>query len=77
MKPVELEEAVWHDLIREIKIHFFQERDEDLSDFQAENLLRVIVQVIGPALYNQGILDAHRFMAEKVEDLLGLEKITR
>ena len=77
MKPVEMSPEVQQDLIRELKEYFRREREEDLSVFQAENLLSFILQTIGPALYNQGIADAHQFMEEKLEDLLGLEKRSR
>ena len=77
VKAVELDANGQKELLREIKEYFLQERDEDLSDFQAENLLRFILHIIGPAIYNQGIFDAHRFMGEKLEDMLGLEKRAR
>ena len=74
MKLADLEKPVKQEVLRSLKSYFLQERDEEISDFQAENLLDAMVNVLGPVLYNQGIRDAQRFMAERTEDLAGLEK---
>ena len=43
--------------------------DESLSDFRAEQILDFFVRTLGPAVYNQAIQDARKFMAERLEDL--------
>jgi len=50
------------------KLHH-SEFDRDLSDFQAEQILRYFTKALGPSIYNQAIADARGFMIEKLEDL--------
>ena len=56
-------------LIQGIRAYFTESFDEDLSAFRAEGLLDFFVGEIGPAVYNQGVQDARRFIQEKLEDL--------
>lgn len=74
MKPIELSKDHQQDALRDIKEFFFTERDECLSDFQAQSFLEFIVGQIGPSIYNQAISDAHAVMLNNIEDLYGLEK---
>lgn len=74
MKPIELSKEHQQDSLRDIKEFFLKERDEPLSDFQAQNFLDFILSRIGPSIYNQAIADAHTVMLNHVEDLFGLEK---
>ena len=74
MKPIALSTEHQQEALRDIKEYFFEERDEQLSDFQAQNLLDFILNRIGPSIYNQAIADAHAVMSNSVEDLFGLEK---
>lgn len=51
-------------------IQFYAEEfDEDLSRFQAERLLEFFTRQLGPAVYNQAIQDARKFLLQKLEDL--------
>jgi uncharacterized protein (DUF2164 family) len=43
--------------------------DDDLSRYRAERLLEFFLRALGPAVYNEAIQDARRFMLEKLEDL--------
>lgn len=61
-------------LIGEVKAYFLTERDEELGDLAAGFILDFFLEKLGPELYNQGISDAHQYMMEKVEDLLGIQK---
>lgn len=61
-------------LLDEIKAFFKRERDEELSDFQAENYLFFILNTAGVYIYNQAVSDVHTFMSEKVDELFVLEK---
>jgi uncharacterized protein (DUF2164 family) len=73
MGKIVLEKGARGDAIEEIKQYFDRERSEDLSDFQADQLLDFILERIGPFIYNQAIGDAHKFLAEKADELYGLE----
>ena len=77
MKSIELTKEVKEEQIKNIKEFFLSERDEAISDFQAETLLQFILREIGPLIYNQAIADAYALMSSKVEDLYELEKRNR
>ncbi len=49
------------DMIASIKDYFSVEREEELGD-------------LAPEMYNQGVYDAHRYIAEAAEDLLALQQ---
>ncbi|MEH6630413.1 MAG: DUF2164 domain-containing protein [Halopseudomonas aestusnigri] len=48
---------------------FYSEFDEDMSEFRAEEIVNFMLKKIGPSQYNQGVADARKYMAEKIEDL--------
>ncbi|MGC4015720.1 MAG: DUF2164 domain-containing protein [Luteolibacter sp.] len=57
------------DVLRSIGRYFAEELDTDLGDIQAGLLLDYILKEIAPLAYNQGVEDARRFLADKMEDL--------
>lgn len=61
-------------LISKIKNYYLNIREEEIGDLAAGLLLDFIVDEIAPAFYNQGVRDSYRFMSERVEDLLNIEK---
>ncbi len=74
MKKFKLEKDVNVKIIADIQKYFLNERDEEIGKLSAELLLRFMIEKIGPAIYNQGIRDAHSLLSKKLEDLYGLEK---
>ena len=54
-----------------VRTYFFEERDEEISDFRLESLIDFFVGVLGPPVYNQAIRDAHNFFETKLADLEG------
>ena len=62
------------DLIRNIKIYFENERDEDLGDLAASMVLDFIIKDMAPYFYNQGVLDAYKYLSDRVEDVLSIQK---
>lgn len=54
--------------------YFLKERGEELGDFAAGMLVDFIVDEIGNIIYNQAIDDVHRYMSERVEELLNLQR---
>lgn len=77
MKTIELSREIKQTVLAEIKSYFLKERDEDISDFQAEALLDFLLLKVGHLIYNQAVSDAHQLMSSRVEDLLALEKRPR
>ena len=61
-------------LISKIKNYYLNIREEEIGDLAAGLLLDFIVDEIAPAFYNQGVHDSYRFMSERVEDLMNIEK---
>ena len=77
MKPIEFSKEVRQDLLGSIREFFARERDEELSDFQAAAVLDFVLETVGPHIYNQAVADAHALMADRLDDLYGLEKRPR
>lgn len=69
MSRIELSEERRQDLLRNLLPFFRETFDEELSDYQAERLLDFFLRALGPAVYNQAIGDARKFLLEKLEDL--------
>ena len=65
------------DMIEALKTYYRKERDEKLGDLAAGLLLDFITEELGPEYYNQGVLDSSRFMQDKTEDLLSIQKFSR
>ncbi len=61
------------DMIGALQEFFRKEREEELGHLAAEFLLRCVLREIGPAVYNQGVRDAARYMLARVEDLAEIE----
>lgn len=74
MKNFKLTKETKQQIIFDIQKYFSDERDEEIGNLSAELLLQFIIEKVGPAIYNQGIHDAHSFVSEKIEELYGLEK---
>lgn len=69
--PVKLDETRRSDLVRQLQGFFFEEFDETISDFRAEQLLDFFLEAVGPPIYNQAVQDARGFMMRKLDDLDG------
>jgi uncharacterized protein (DUF2164 family) len=50
---------------------FYTEFDEDLSDFRAEAILDLALEMLGPTVYNQAVQDARAYFQTKLDDLDG------
>lgn len=74
MSKIKVPKEIKDEFIKEIQSYFLDERGEELGTLAAGFLADFIIEKMGPFFYNQGIKDASAFMAEKVEDMYGLEK---
>lgn len=77
MKDIVLDKQVRQDIIGELRGFFVREMDEEISEFRCSLLLDFVLSHVGPHIYNQAIADAHRMMANMIEDLYALEKRAR
>ena len=71
---IELSREKKEDMIISIKEFFWQERDEELGDLAASMVLNFIMEEIAPEFYNQGIYDSKRYMEDRLDDLLSIQK---
>lgn len=62
------------EMIELIKNYFLNERDEELGDLASSLILDFIVEKLAPEFYNQGVYDSYKYMNEKIDDLLEIEK---
>lgn len=61
-------------MIEDIKEYFCNEREEEIGDLAASMVLDFVINKLAPEFYNKGVEDSYRYMSEKIEDMLGLEK---
>lgn len=58
-----------------IQSYFYKERDEELGELAATLILDFFIDKLATEFYNQGVEDCYKYMNEKLEDLLGLQKL--
>ena len=61
-------------MISEIKNYYSVERDEVIGELAAGMLLDFFMERLAPEIYNQGVYDSHKYIAEASEDLLSIPK---
>jgi uncharacterized protein (DUF2164 family) len=66
---IKLEKERRADIIEALISFHSSEFDEDISEFRAAEIVDFLLQKIGPSQYNQGISDARKYLAEKLDDL--------
>ena len=71
---IELSRDKKEDMITSIKEFFYEERDEELGDLAATMVLNFIIEEIAPEFYNKGINDSKRYMEDRLDDLLSIQK---
>ncbi|MBR0576211.1 DUF2164 family protein [Proteiniclasticum sp. BAD-10] len=71
---LKLDKLQREEIIARIKAYFEEEREEFLGDLAAGLLLDFFLETLGPALYNAGIQDAYRYLEDRLEDMMALQK---
>jgi uncharacterized protein (DUF2164 family) len=61
-------------LKNEIKTYFYEERDEELGDLAAGMILDFFMDKLAIEFYNLGIEDSYKYIIDRAEDLLGIQK---
>ncbi|MDD4237321.1 MAG: DUF2164 domain-containing protein [Desulfotomaculaceae bacterium] len=61
-------------MISAIKTYFMKEREENLGDLAAGIILDFFIEKLAPEIYNQGVYDSYKYMNDRIEDLLGIQK---
>ncbi len=73
MSKIKLTDPIKERILYDIEEYFETERDEKIGSLGADMLLDFILEQVGPMIYNQALIDAHKLMEEKIEDLYLLE----
>lgn len=67
--PIKLDDDRRAEISASLQSYFSSEFDEILSEFRANEIVDFMLSKIGPSQYNQGIKDAHAYIASKLDDL--------
>ena len=70
MKPIELTKPQRVDAIASIQ-RYFEENLDPIGELPAGLLLNFLLEEIGPAIYNQAIVDAQARLQQQLSDLSG------
>lgn len=68
---VELDKDAKARAVKAIQKHFEERRDEEIGNLEAQFLLDLLLEQVGPAIYNRAIRDAQALMQDKLVDLDG------
>ncbi len=63
------------EMVYAIKDYFLKEREEKMGDLAAGMVLDFVMEKLAPEFYNQGVYDSYKFMEDKLEDLLSIQKV--
>lgn len=62
------------EMISAIKEYFYNEREEEIGDLASSLILSFIIEELAPEFYNQGVYDSYKYMNDRIEDLLSIQK---
>ncbi|MDF2675524.1 MAG: hypothetical protein K0R09_3796 [Clostridiales bacterium] len=62
------------DMISAIKTYFLNEREEEIGDLASNQMLNFIIEELASEFYNKGVYDSYKYMSDRVEDLLAIQK---
>ena len=71
---LELNKQQKEEMKQKVQDYFLKERGEELGELPASLMVDFIISELGDFIYNKGIEDAHRYMSERIEELLDLQK---
>jgi len=67
--PLTLDDERRDDALQALQAYAEEAFDDPLSMFAATGLLDFILAEIGPAIYNQGVADAQRYVQERAMEM--------
>ena len=63
------------DFLKEELLKYFElEKNESLDDEELDKLIRFFVENLGAQFYIQGVIDSYKYIVEKSDDLLSVER---
>ena len=69
MMDIKLSTAQKDELRKKLVTIYFDEFDEEISDFKADRILDAFLEKLAPAIYNSALQDMKQFMITQLEDL--------
>jgi uncharacterized protein (DUF2164 family) len=60
------------DMVKAIRTYFLTERGEEIGNLASGMILDFMVEELGPEFYNQGVMDAHKYLSERIDDVQSL-----
>ena len=69
--PISLTPDARQQALASIKRFVLEELEQDLGDLKAGTVLEYFLEELAPVAYNQGVLDAQRYMQDRALDLEG------
>lgn len=69
--PIDLSDERQAEFKNRLQALFRSEFDETLSDFRADEVLKLFLTTLGPAVYNQAVQDVRAHLQTKLDDLEG------
>jgi len=71
---IKLNKEKREEMISAIKSYFSSEREEEIGDLASSLILKFIIEELAPEFYNQGVYDSYKYMNNRIEDLLSIQK---
>ena len=71
---IKLNKEKREEMISAIKSYFSSEREEEIGDLASSLILKFIIEELAPEFYNQGVYDYYKYMNNRIEDLLSIQK---
>ncbi len=66
---INLSDEKRQEILRTFTSFYYNEFDEEISEYRAQQVLDFFMNILGPPVYNQAIQDARAFISEKLDDL--------
>lgn len=60
------------DMVKVIRTYFLKERGEEIGNLASGMILDFMIEELAPEFYNQGVMDAHKYLSERVDDVQSL-----
>lgn len=73
-KSIQLTKEQRLQMQQRLQDYFLRERMEELGDLAAGMLTDFIIDEMGYIIYNKAIEEVHRYMSERVEEVLDLQQ---
>lgn len=62
------------EMTEKIKEYFCEERGEEIGELAATLILNFFLEELGPYVYNMGVYDSYKYIGDRVEDVLSIQK---